>query len=194
MLGYARARALRRWLVSVPVLTPRLSSYWVHLVTPIPASIARPLIDGLRNEVIVHDSAARRLFPQLQPVDYPSAVSSALSDLEARHIETSWSDALVNSQGDIVPVSLSTQEGMIIERRQQIVAAHPAAVFKMISRLGGRTGWLYLNWAWHLRGWVDRIVGGVGLRRGRRDPETVRIGDAVDFWRAEAVEPDQRLL
>jgi uncharacterized protein YbjT (DUF2867 family) len=194
MLGYARVRGLRRWLVSVPVLTPRLSSYWVHLVTPIPASIARPLIDGLRNEVIVREGIATALFPQIKPMDYPSAVSQALSDLEARHIETSWSDALVTSQGDIVPVALSTQEGMIIERRQQIVPAPPPTVFKMISRLGGQTGWLYFNWAWRLRGWIDRLVGGVGLRRGRRDPESVRIGDAIDFWRVEAVEPDRRLL
>jgi uncharacterized protein YbjT (DUF2867 family) len=194
MLGYARARGLRRWLLSVPVLTPRLSSYWVHLVTPIPANIARPLIDGLRNEVIVREGIARELFPQIKPMDYPSAVSLALADLEAHHIETSWSDALVTSQGDVVPVALSTQEGMIIERRQQIVSAPPNVVFKMISRLGGQTGWLYLNWAWRLRGWIDRLVGGVGLRRGRRDPEVVRIGDAIDFWRVESVEPDKRLL
>lgn len=194
MLGYARARGLRRWLLSVPVLTPRLSSYWVHLVTPIPANIARPLIDGLRNEVIVRDEIARDLFPQIKPINYPSAVSLALADLEAHHIETSWSDALVTSQGDVVPVTLSTQEGMIIERRLQIVAAPPAIVFKMISRLGGQTGWLYLNWAWRLRGWMDRLVGGVGLRRGRRDSAEIRIGDAIDFWRVESVEPEKRLL
>jgi len=194
MLGYARARGLRRWLLSVPVLTPRLSSYWVHLVTPIPANIARPLIDGLRNEVIVRERTARELFPQIKPMDYSSAVSLALADLEAHHIETSWSDALVTSQGDVVPVALSTQEGMIIERRQQIVSAPPNVVFKMVSRLGGNTGWLYFDWAWSLRGWIDRLVGGVGLRRGRRDPEVVRIGDAIDFWRVESVEPDKRLL
>jgi uncharacterized protein YbjT (DUF2867 family) len=194
MLGYGRARGLRRWLLSVPVLTPRLSSYWVHLVTPIPANIARPLIDGLRNEVIVRDETARQLFPQIKPMDYSSAVSLALADLEAHHIETSWSDALVNSQDNVIPVALSTQEGMIIERRQQLITTTPAIVFKMISRLGGQTGWLYLNWAWRLRGWIDRLVGGVGLRRGRRDPYVIRIGDAIDFWRVEAVERDRRLL
>ena len=128
-------------------------------------------------------------------MDYASAVSLALADLEAHHIETSWSDALVTSQGDIVPVTLSTQEGMIIERRQKIVPTHPTVVFKMISRLGGQTGWwLYLNWAWRLRGWLDRLVGGVGLHRVRRDLETIRVGDAIDFWRVEVVEPGQRLL
>jgi len=100
----------------------------------------------------------------------------------------------MNSQGDIVPVVLSTQAGMIIERRQQMIYTHPAIVFKTISRLGGQTGWLYLNWAGHLRGWIDRLVGGVGLRRGLRDPESIRIGDAIDFWQVEAVEPDKHLL
>ncbi len=100
----------------------------------------------------------------------------------------------VNSQGDMLPVVLSTQEGMIIERRQQIVSTPPGSVFKMVSRLGGHNGWLYLNWTWKLRGWIDRLIGGVGLRRGRRDPEAIRIGDAIDFWRVEAVEPDKRLL
>jgi uncharacterized protein YbjT (DUF2867 family) len=194
MLGYARARGLRRWLLSVPVLTPRLSSYWVHMVTPIPASIARPLIDGLRNEVIVRDETARELFPQIEPMDYSSAVSLALADLEVHHIETSWSDALATSQGDVVPVALSDQEGMIIERRQQIVSIPPNILFKMISSLGGQTGWLYSNWAWGLRGWIDRLAGGVGLRRGRRNPEVVRIGDAIDFWRVESVELDKHLL
>ena len=194
MMGYARARGLRRWLLPVPVLTPRLSSYWVHLVTPIPAGIARPLIDGLRNEVIVREADGRDLFPHIEPMDYQSAVSLALSDLEARRIETSWSDALANSQGDMVPVVLSTQEGMIIERRQQMVPTPPTIVFKMISRLGGQTGWLYMDWAWRVRGWIDRLAGGVGLRRGRRDPEVIRMGDAIDFWRVESVEPGRRLL
>lgn len=194
MTGYARARGLRRWLLPVPVLTPRLSSYWVHLVTPLPASIARPLIDGLKNEVVVSQPNAQELFPQIKPLEYQSAVALALADLEARNIETSWSDALVNSQGDVVPVVLSNQAGMIIERRQKVVAAPPASAYKMISRLGGKTGWLYLNWAWKVRGWVDRLVGGVGLRRGRRDPQAVRVGDAIDFWRVEVAEPDQRLL
>ena len=154
MMGYARARGLRRWLLSVPVLTPRLSSYWVHLVTPIPASIARPLIDGLRNEVIVRDTLAQDLFPQLKPMDYQSAVSLALTDLEARQVETSWSDALVNSQGDIIPVALSTQAGMIIERRQQIVPSSPSKVFKMVSRLG-RTNRLVVSQLGVAFAWLD---------------------------------------
>jgi uncharacterized protein YbjT (DUF2867 family) len=194
MTGFAQARGLRRMLLPVPVLTPRLSSYWVHIVTPIPAGISRPLIDGLRNEVIVHNDTARQLFPGIQPLSYQAAVELALADLEAHAVETSWSDALVTSQGDIVPVTLTTQAGMIIERRQLIAQASSAQVYAMVSRLGGDTGWLYYNWAWRVRGIMDRLVGGVGLRRGRRDPLDLRPGDAVDFWRVEAAEPGRRLL
>lgn len=191
--GYARVRGLRRWLIPVPVLTPRLSSYWVHLVTPVPAAIAQPLIEGLRNDVVVRDHSARRLFPHIRPMGYEAAVRHALANLEAGQVETAWSDAVASSQGDRRPVQLSTQEGLIIERRQRWVPAPAEAVFRAVAQLGGATGWLYLDWAWQVRGAVDRLLGGVGLRRGRRDPHSVRVGDAVDFWRVEAVEPDRLL-
>ncbi|MFN8483542.1 MAG: SDR family oxidoreductase [Anaerolineae bacterium] len=193
MTGYARVRGLKRWLVAVPVLTPRLSSYWVHFVTPIPAPIAGPLIEGLRNEVIVRDDSARRIFPAIRPMDYESAVRAALAKLQARDVETVWSDALMTSQGDMRPVALTTQEGMVMEHRQRLVAAAPHGVFRSFTGLGGRRGWLYMNWAWQLRGLADRLIGGVGMRRGRRDPDDVRVGDALDFWRVEAVEPDRLL-
>lgn len=193
MTGYARERGLRRWLLPVPVLTPRLSSYWVHLVTPIPAAIAQPLIDGLKNEVVVRSTAARELFPEIAPVGYREAVRRSLARLEAGRVETSWHDALASSQGDLAPVELEEREGMILERRQRIVAAPPERVFRAFSSLGGARGWLYMNWAWHLRGALDRLAGGVGMRRGRRDPVELGPGDALDFWRVEAVEPGRLL-
>jgi uncharacterized protein YbjT (DUF2867 family)/uncharacterized protein YndB with AHSA1/START domain len=193
MTGYARLRGLRRALVPVPVLTPRLSSYWVHLVTPIPAAIARPLIEGLRNEVVVRDRRAETLFPEIHPMGYDEAVGAALARLDAGAVETAWSDALATSQGDVPPVVLTTQDGMVIEHRQMVVDASPARVYKAFSTLGGRTGWLYMNWTWQLRGAFDRLAGGVGMRRGRRHPQDVRVGDALDFWRVEAVEPDSLL-
>lgn len=193
MFGYARARGLRRFMIPVPVLTPRLSSYWVHWVTPIPGDIARPLIEGLRNEVIVRDDLARKLFPDIQPTTFDVAVSRALEKLEASQVETSWADALVSSQPDRTPTVLSTHEGMFLEQRQQLVKATPSAVFQAFNSLGGAKGWLYFNWAWYLRGMLDRLVGGVGLRRGRRHPTDLRVGDALDFWRVEAVEANRLL-
>jgi len=191
MLGYARARQLKRYLIAVPVLTPRLSSYWVHWMTPIPASIARPLIDGLKNEVIVRDDQAGNLFPQIHPASYQETVVQALETLTSGEVETIWSDALTSSQGDIPPVFLTEQQGMIIERREQSVSAPAGAVYRTFSGIGGERGWLMLNFAWRLRGIVDRLVGGVGFRRGRRHPDDVRVGDAIDFWRVETVEPDR---
>jgi len=193
MEGYAQVRRLRRRLVPVPVLTPRLSSYWVHLVTPIPGAVARPLIEGLRNETVVRDDSAAELFPEIRPVPYEEAVRRALAHLEARDVETAWSDALVTSQGDRAPVALGVREGLQLERRQAYVAAAPEDVFAVVAGLGGERGYLVYDWAWELRGAMDRVVGGVGLRRGRRDPDEVRPGDALDFWRVEAVEPGRLL-
>jgi hypothetical protein len=189
MSTYGRLRGLRRLIIPVPVLTPRLSSYWVHLVTPIPSTIAQPLIEGLSVEVIVTDNRARRLFPQITPMDYETAVARALSGLEASDVETSWSDALASSQGDTRPFVFTIQEGMLIERRQRVVDAPPATVYAEFAALGGHKGWLAFNRLWRLRGAADRLLGGVGFRRGRRHPADLRVGDAVDFWRVEAVKP-----
>ncbi len=193
MKTYAEVRGLKRRLVPVPVLTPRLSSYWVHLVTPIPAVIAQPLVEGLRNEIVVRDDAAKSLFPEIHPMSYREAVKLALAKLDAGDVETVWSDAQASSLGDRRPVVLASSEGMIVERRMMEVAASPAAVFKVFSRLGGKNGWLAWDWAWRLRGGLDRLLGGVGMRRGRRDPDELRAGDAVDFWRVEVVEPDRMI-
>lgn len=193
MLEYASVRGLRRVLLPVPVLTPRLSSYWVHWVTPIPAEIARPLIEGLRNDVVVRDALAASLFPNIRPVTYRMAVAAALAQLEAGEVETVWSGALMTSQGDRVPVVLTTQEGLIRERRVRRTHATPAEVYGVVARLGGAGGWPYANSLWRLRGLLDKLVGGVGMRRGRRHPTDLRVGDALDFWRVEAVEPGRLL-
>lgn len=193
MKGYAKVRGLKRYLIPVPVLTPRLSAHWVHWVTPVPAGIVYPLIEGLRNEVVVRDDAAKTLFPDIEPVGYETAVRKALSNLEAGEVETRWSDSLTSSQGDASPVELATDRGMNVERRQRVVDASPAAVYRVFSGLGGKRGWLYADWLWEVRGIGDRLLGGPGLRRGRRDPEQLRAGDALDFFRVEAIEPDRLL-
>jgi uncharacterized protein YbjT (DUF2867 family) len=193
MTQYAEERGLRRWLIHVPVLTPRLSSYWVHWVTPVPASIARPLIEGLRNEVVVRDPSARTLFPDIDPADYRTSVQRALVRIREGDLESIWSDALSSSQGDQRPTSFRLEQGMFIERREETVAATTADVFRAFTSLGGERGWLAFDWAWKARGILDRLVGGVGMRRGRRDPVELRAGDALDFWRVEEVKEDQLL-
>ena len=193
MQAYARIRGLRRFIIPVPVLTPHLSSYWVHWTTPVPSSVARPLIAGLRNELLVRDMSAQTLFPDIEPLDFATAVRLALARVENGDIETLWSDAIASSQGDVKPVYLTQEQGMLIERRQKLVDAKPSVVFRAFTGLGGERGWPPFNWLWHLRGLLDRLVGGVGMRRGRRHPDELRQGEALDFWRVEKVEANHLL-
>lgn len=192
MLQYAKLRGLTRLLIPVPVLTPRLSSYWVDFVTPIPSAISRPLIEGLRNEVICHDQTALELFP-FKPVCYRAAVAEALSRSEKQDVETIWSTPLSSMPSSTKPVELETKEGMIMEMRSLEVATSPHNVFRTFMGIGGRRGWFTCNWAWRLRGLLDRVMGGVGMRRGRRHPDELLPGEALDFWRVEAVEDDHLL-
>lgn len=185
MMTYARLRGLRRLMIPVPVLTPRLSSYWVGLVSPIPAGIARPLIEGLRNEVVVRDPAPARVFG-LEPLPYETAVREAVDRSGRDATDSTWFDAI--SRRDLTDLpAVESREGMIIDRRARRVAAPPDQVFAVVERIGGQGGWPYANLLWDLRGLADRIVGGIGMRLGRRDPDTLRAGDALDFWRVEEV-------
>jgi len=193
MMIYADIRGLKRWMMPVPVLTPLLSSYWVNLVTPIPASIARPLIQGLRNESTVHDPIARQIFPGIQPVDYRTSVERALAQLDPSRIESFWNDGLNAAGSDDRPVRVTVHEGMILEHHKRIVPASAEAIYKTFTSLGGERGWFDVDWAWRLRGFLDRMFGGVGFRRGRRSPDELQVGDALDFWRVETLEPERLL-
>jgi uncharacterized protein YbjT (DUF2867 family) len=191
LMAYAHERGLKRFLIPSPFYTPRLSAYWVHMLTPVHWRVLLPLIEGLHNESVVSNDLARELFPEIQPLDYQTAVHLALGRVSNDDVETSWSDALVVTQGDKRPVTLTTAEGMMLERRHLVLDLPPAPVFCAYTGLGGERGWLYLNWTWEIRGWMDKLVGGVGLRRGRRHPDDIRVGESLDFWRVEAVEPDR---
>ncbi len=190
---YADARDLTRLVVNVPFLTPGLSSHWVGLVTPISNTIARPLIKGLDNEVVVEDpTKARTLFPDIEPMAFKRAVQRALRRVDSDVMPTVWNSA-VSSTSPGQATSLDTTEGLYREARTATVAASPELAFNTITRLGGDTGWLYGDALWKLRGWIDKLLGGVGFRRGRRDERRLRVGDAVDFWRVETLDPGQTL-
>ena len=191
--SYARERHLSRILVHLPFHAPRLSAYWVHMVTPIHWRVVLPLIEGLRARLIVRDEAARKLFPQIKPMDFQDAVHLALGRIQRDNVETSWSDALVTVAGDVKPYTFTVEEGMFIETRQMLLDLKPETVFRSYSGIGGERGWLYMDWAWGMRGWIDKAIGGVGIRRGRRHPDEVRTGEALDFWRVEEVEPNRLL-
>ena len=193
LLEYARERRLKRYLIRLPFNAPRLSAYWVHMVTPIHWRVALPLIEGLRAKLIVRDDAARKLFPQIKPIDFRAAVHFALGRIQRDNVETSWSDALVTSAGDIKPYKFTVEDGMYVETRQLLLDMPPETVFRAYAGIGGARGWMYMDWAWAMRGWMDKAVGGVGLRRGRRHPDEIRPGESLDFWRVEEVEKDRLL-
>jgi hypothetical protein len=188
MLGYARIRGLRRFMIPVPVLTPRLSSYWVNLVSPVPAGVARPLIEGLRHEVVVRDPEPARALG-VTPGGYEQALQRAIE--RSGRAPTTWFDAARRRREPLS--ALASHEGMYIDRRTLVVDASPEALFATVTRIGGAEGWPNADMLWDLRGLIDRAVGGPGMRRGRRDPVELRVGDALDFWRVEAWQPPELL-
>jgi len=191
MREYARQRGLRRAMIPVPVLTPYLSSLWLGLVTPVYARIGRKLVEGLRNPTVVEDASALRAFA-VRPRGLREAIARALVNEDRQFAETRWSDTL--SSAGPTPAWGGVRFGSrIIDSRTATVAASPEAAFAPIERIGGRTGWYCGNLLWRLRGFFDLLIGGVGLRRGRRDPLSLRQGDVVDFWRVEAIEPNRLL-
>jgi hypothetical protein len=191
MREYARQRGLRRLIVPVPVLSPTLSSLWLGLVTPLYARVGRKLIDSLRTPTVVTDDGARRAFT-VEPRGFREAIARALANEDREFAETRWSDAL--SAGGLPRNWGGVRFGSrLVDSRAIRVDAPAPVAFAPIARLGGATGWYAADALWRLRGFLDLLVGGVGLRRGRRDPQHLVPGDAVDCWRVEAVEPGRRL-
>jgi hypothetical protein len=171
-----------------------MSAYWVHLITPVPASIATPLIEGLRNRVVCGDNRIRELIPQ-RLLSCREAIASALERIRNSDVKTCWSDAgPLNPPEWIRCDDASYAGGTVLSCDYRIVLRiDPEELWRRILTLGGGNGWLYADWLWHLRGWLDRLVGGSGLRRGRRDPSQLQVGDALDFWRVLELEPGRRL-
>jgi uncharacterized protein YbjT (DUF2867 family) len=198
MLEYARQRGLRRVMIPVPVLTPYLSSLWLGLVTPLYARVGRKLVDSLRNETVVGSDRARAMFPDIEPRPVRQAIARALANEDQELAETRWNDAFAYGGTGGSGAGSGGYGGRRfglrrVDSRTATVPVAPSRAFEPIRRIGGARGWYYGDWLWRLRGFVDLLAGGVGVRRGRRDPETVAPGDAVDFWRVEAFEEDRLL-
>lgn len=194
MQTYASVAGLpKRLIVPVPMLSPGLSSLWVGLVTPLPVNIARPLVDSLRYEVVVHDGSALTHF-DIDPIGFRESVELAVSTTDNLRAPTRWSDAETSSPARPMAADPHWSGGTLFEdRRRAPTDASAEDVFWAFSRVGGDVGYYGFNWAWKLRGLVDTLFGGVGLRRGRRHPTDIRSGDAIDFWRVVAVEPGRTL-
>ena len=192
MREYARQRGLRRWMIGVPFLTPRLSSLWLGLVTPLYARVGRKLIESITHRTVVLDPSGQELF-DVRPCTAAEAIARALEEEEQRTVSTHWYDAL-SSAGPPREWTNVRFGNRRIESRSLPVAAAPERTFDAIERVGGENGWYAHDWLWSIRGFLDLLVGGVGVRRGRPHPERLRVGDAVDFWRVEALDPGRRLL
>ena len=186
MLRVALALGLKRWQIRVPVLTPRLSSYWVGLVTPVPVKPARALIEGLKHETICENDEARKLF-QIVPITFDQAVKRALSVVLSEQSEQHVKD-------DESIISQIEPSHLLTDRRQLAVRTSAKRLFQVLSSIGGENGWYAVNSLWKLRGLVDEAIGGVGLRRGRRHPSELSVGDNLDFWHVEELDPGKRIL
>ncbi len=188
---YARQRGLRCVMIRVPVLTPRLSSLWLGLVTPLYARVGRKLIDSITHPTIVREAGAAALFG-VRPLSMREAIERALRNEDLEFALTRWSDS-VSAAGSELDFGGVRFGNRLVDSRSIRVPVAPAAAFAPIARIGGRTGWYYGEWLWQVRGWLDLLTGGVGMRRGRRDPVHIAVGDTIDCWRVEAFEPDRKL-
>lgn len=193
MMDYAKIRNLKRYSIPVPLLTPYWSSHWVGLITPLNGKIVKPVVEGLRSELVVQDDRANALFG-LNLLPYKKAVRLALERFDEDRVETTWKDSpQSNMTEEIIEEPLIDKEGMIQDRRHLKVKAPASEVFAAVKSLGGDNGWYFADRLWKLRGFLDMLVGGVGMRKSRRSYTDVRPGDTIDFWRVEAVQEDTLL-
>ncbi|MEU3772563.1 SDR family oxidoreductase [Streptomyces sp. NPDC032472] len=186
-----------RFILRVPMLTPGLSSHWIGLVTPVPRALARPLAESLRHEVVCaeHDIARHVPDPPGAPIGLDEALALALQRVREAQVTTRWSSAAVpGAPSDPLPTDPDWAGGSLYtDRRERTVDASPAALWQVVEGIGGENGWYSFPLAWAVRGWLDRLVGGVGIRRGRRDAARLRVGDSLDFWRVEEIEAGRLL-
>jgi len=177
------------YILNVPVLTPALSSYWLNLVTHVPMSLARPLVEGLRNDVVCTDNRIREWIAA-PPITYDEAVRIAVSKTERGEEESIWSDATTI---EYAPAEFA-REALLKDERSVTVAAPVEVLFRVIERIGGENGWYHADWLWNLRAAIDYLLGGIGMRRGRHDRVHLAVGDPVDFWRVETLERERRVV
>ncbi|MBN2414174.1 DUF2867 domain-containing protein [candidate division KSB1 bacterium] len=190
MLEYGRIRGLKRIIFPLPVLAPRLAGLWIGLITPVPNKLALPLVRGITHPVLADTAKASKFFPEIHPVSYQNAVELALQETLANAVETRWNLHF----NDDVTFERIDKEGLLYEIRTLYTEYPRELVFKSFSSIGGERGWLTWNWAWKIRGIMDKLAGGPGLRRGRRDAVEIMVGEALDFWRVERIQKPEILL
>jgi len=194
LLRAARVMGLKRTIIPIPFLSPRLSSFWLKLMTPVPFPIAKALIQGLRSETTVQNDNARRYFPRINPLSYEDSFRTAIDEIEGNQVISRWCDSSAQKTCDIEGQD-RLESAVYREKASFDFGALPAeAVFSVVESIGGDNGWFTYDWLWRMRGFIDILFAGPGLSRGRRDPNKLRIGDSLDFWKVVDLKPDKRLL
>ncbi|OGS47892.1 MAG: hypothetical protein A3J79_02800 [Elusimicrobia bacterium RIFOXYB2_FULL_62_6] len=189
---YSEARGLRRGFFTSPFWSPGLTAWFAGVITPVPAMLAKPLLESLAYDVVCTSGTARSIFPAIKPLDFRTAVQYALMRISEHAVETAWTAAFTPAYAQ--PRSFIDTEGLIYEDRFIAVNAPPEKVFRVFCGIGGDRGWFYAQFLWELKAWQDRLVGGVGMRRGRRHPDIIHQGEPLDFWRVERVIGNRMLL
>ncbi len=194
MLGCADALKLKRFIFPLPVVSIKISSFWLNIFTPVPYNLAKSLIEGLSSEVVVQNDHAKRYFPRIHPCPFKNAVLKAIKEMEHNQILSRWSDA--GGGIDLWEEHRNDPSAAILTDRQrmEIKEASPEAVYRTFCAIGGKEGWFSHHWLWEIRGWFDKMIGGAGLKRGRRHQHKLRVGESVDFWRVEDLVDNERLL
>jgi uncharacterized protein YbjT (DUF2867 family) len=195
MIGCAHALGLKRWIFPLPILTIKLSSYWLNFFTPVPYSVARSLIEGLSSEVIIQNDNAAKYFPSIAPESYESAVKQAILEMEKNQVFSRWSDAGGGKDALEKEFKNDTAEALFLDRQKCLLdGVSKEALCSVFCSIGGDEGWFGYSWLWEIRGTMDKMIGGAGLNRGRRDTYSLRVGESVDFWRVEDLKKNERLL
>lgn len=192
---FAELRGLKRHIITVPVLTPKLSSYWLYFVTSTNFSLAKSLVESLKNHAVCMDQKIQEVIPK-KCLSFEESIKRTFDKIEANIIDSSWKDALVVSdlQPNLLEYIQVPKFGCLIDEQRVCFTGDPEKVLDSIWKIGGNQGWYYMNWAWVVRGWIDSLFGGVGLRRGRTHPLRLRNGDALDFWRVLLADRKQKRL
>lgn len=195
MYGCANALGLKRWIFPLPILTINLSSYWLNLFTPVPFTVARSLIEGLSSEVVIQNDHAKQYFPHIHPLHFEMAVKKAIQEMEQNQVLSRWSDAGGSQDVWELQYKDDPSTAVLMDRQSMKLGDTPKeTVYRTFCSIGGKEGWFGYDWLWEIRGWMDKMLGGAGLNRGRRDTHHLRIGESVDFWRVEDLNVNERLL
>ena len=193
MLKTAKVLGLKRILITLPFMSINLSSYWLNLFTPVPYAVAKALVEGLKSEVIIQNDHAKKYFPNIIPISYEDAVANAIKEIEENQVLSRWNDKSddvweKNSQNEI-------SKAIFIDRKEEDISnLNPSKVYQSFIGIGGDNGWFDFDFLWELRGIIDKLIGGVGLKRGRRSQCDLRISDCLDFWKVVDLKKDERLL